>query len=67
MRFAGKHVVVAGSGASAQNVLVALARLAEWSPARERPGSCDAASSATRSEVARTTSSSSAARSGNVL
>ena len=31
-RFAGKHVVVAGRGASAQNTLVALARLAEQHP-----------------------------------
>jgi cation diffusion facilitator CzcD-associated flavoprotein CzcO len=32
-RYAGKHVAVAGTGASAQNVLVALARLAEQEPA----------------------------------
>ena len=32
-RYAGRHVAVAGTGASAQNVLVALARLAE-----DRPG-----------------------------
>jgi len=31
-RFAGRHVVVAGSGASAQNVLVALGRLADSAP-----------------------------------
>ena len=31
-RYAGKHVVVAGTGASAQNVLVELARLADASP-----------------------------------
>ena len=31
-RYAGKHVVVAGSGASAQNALVELARLAEVEP-----------------------------------
>jgi len=31
-RYAGKHVAVAGTGASAQNVLVALARLAEQEP-----------------------------------
>jgi thioredoxin reductase len=32
-RYAGRHVAVAGAGASAQNVLVALARLAEREPA----------------------------------
>jgi thioredoxin reductase len=32
-RYAGRHVAVAGTGASAQNVLVALARLAEQEPA----------------------------------
>ena len=32
-RYAGRHVAVAGTGASAQNVLVALARLAEEHPA----------------------------------
>jgi thioredoxin reductase len=32
-RYAGRHVVVAGTGASAQNVLVALARLASEEPA----------------------------------
>jgi thioredoxin reductase len=31
-RYAGRHVAVAGTGASAQNVLVALARLAEHRP-----------------------------------
>lgn len=31
-RYAGKHVVVAGTGASAQNVLVGLAQLAETAP-----------------------------------
>jgi hypothetical protein len=31
-RFAGRHVAVAGTGASAQNVLVSLARLAEQEP-----------------------------------
>lgn len=31
-RYAGKHVAVAGTGASAQNVLVSLARLAEAAP-----------------------------------
>ncbi|WP_404380478.1 NAD(P)-binding domain-containing protein [Knoellia locipacati] len=43
-RYAGKHVAVAGTGASAQNVLVALAQLAEQEPATQvswlvrRPG-----------------------------
>jgi thioredoxin reductase len=32
-RYAGRHVVVAGTGASAQNVLIALARLATEEPA----------------------------------
>ncbi|HET6668307.1 MAG TPA: FAD-dependent oxidoreductase [Intrasporangium sp.] len=32
VRYAGRHVAVAGTGASAQNVLVALARLAEGEP-----------------------------------
>ncbi|WP_258017110.1 lysine N(6)-hydroxylase/L-ornithine N(5)-oxygenase family protein [Nocardioides marinisabuli] len=32
-RLAGRHVVVAGAGASAQNALVALGRLAEQEPA----------------------------------
>jgi hypothetical protein len=31
-RYAGKHIAVAGTGASAQNVLVSLARLAEAAP-----------------------------------
>ena len=65
-RYAGKHVAVAGKGASAQGVLIGLARLAE---AETRPpgcrGCCAAPASATRSEAATTTSSSSAARSAS--
>ena len=63
-RYAGKHVAVAGKGASAQGVLIGLAKLAE----RGRrppgcPGCCAAPASATRSAAATTTSSSSAASS----
>ena len=63
-RYAGKHVAVAGKGASAQGVLVGLARLARTGA--RHPGVLAAAASrrsATRSAVATTTSSSSAASS----
>ena len=61
-RYAGKHVAVAGRGASAQNALVALARLAERTPAPASPGWSAATTPSRRSAAATTTSSSSAAR-----
>ena len=67
-RYAGKHVAVAGKGASAQGVLIGLAGLA----ARDAdgrgpgcPGCCAAPASATRSAAATTTSSRSAASSAS--
>ena len=65
-RYAGKHVAVAGKGASAQGVLIGLAKLARHdddSPRPGCPGCCAAPASGTRSVAATTTSSSSAASS----
>ena len=63
-RYAGKHVAVAGKGASAQGVLIGLARLAAGMQVRvagpESPGRCGAPAWETRSGAVTTTSSRSA-------
>ena len=67
-RYAGKHVAVAGKGASAQGVLIGLAGLAAATSTVRGPGCpgcCAGPASATRSAAATTTSSRSAASSAS--